>query len=75
MALTLNSTIGDLLKDEKVVKILDKYIPGASKNPQLGMVKALSINMILNMPQAEQVGITKEVAEKIIKEANAVLSK
>ena len=35
MAYTLDSTVGELLKDAHAVEMLEQYVPGASTNPTL----------------------------------------
>jgi len=72
MALTLDSKLGDLLKDARVAAILDKHVPGATKDPQLSMGKGMALKSIIALPQAKQKGFTKEVVEKILAEANAL---
>jgi len=70
MAYTLNTTLGELLKDPQAKAILDQYLPGASTNPLVAMAAGMSLNMILTMPQAAQLGLTKEKAEAILAEIN-----
>lgn len=72
MAYTLDSTIGTILDDLNAVKILDKYIPGISTNPLIGMARGMTIGAVLNMPQAKQAGITKEAVEKVLAEINTI---
>lgn len=70
MAFTLDTTIGDLLKDPQAKAVVDQYLPGLSTNPMIAMVQGLSLNMALAMPQAAQLGLTKEKAEAILAEIN-----
>lgn len=72
MTYSLDSKLGDLLQDARVVDIFDKYLPGASKNPMIGMAKGMVLKVILTFPQARQAGLTKELAEKVLAEANAL---
>jgi hypothetical protein len=72
MTYSLDSKLGDLLVDPRVIEIFEKYIPGASKNPMIGMARTMTIKVILTFPQARQAGLTKELAEKVIAEANAL---
>jgi hypothetical protein len=44
--------------------------PGASNHPMVGMARGMSLNMILSMPQAAQLGLTKEKAEAALAEIN-----
>jgi cation transport ATPase len=46
---------------------------GVSSNPMVAMANGMSLNMILAMPQATQLGLTKEKAEMILAEINKQL--
>lgn len=72
MAFTLDTKLGTLLDDPQAKAVLDKYLPGVSSNPMVAMAKGMSLNMILSMPQAAQLGLTKEKAEEILAEINKV---
>jgi len=49
MALTIDSTLGELLADEKATAILEKHMPGISTNPQVAMGKGFSMKAIAPM--------------------------
>jgi hypothetical protein len=70
MAFTLDSTLGELLDDPQAEAILDKHLPGISRNPLVAMAKNLSLKMILAMPQAAQLGLTTAKVEGILAEIN-----
>ncbi len=70
MAYTMDTTLGDLLKDPKVAGVLNQYLPGIASNPMIAMVQGMTLNAIVSMPQAAQLGFTKEKAEAILAEAN-----
>jgi hypothetical protein len=70
MAYTLDTTFGQLLDDPRAKPVLDQYLPGVADNPMVGMVKGMTLNMLLSMPIAAQLGITKEKAEQVLKEVN-----
>lgn len=70
MAITLDTTLGEILNDPKAKAMLDQHLPGVSSNPLVGMVSGMSLNMILSMPQAAQLGLTKEKAEALLVEIN-----
>jgi len=72
MTYSLDSKLGDLLVDPRVINILEKYLPGASKNPQISLARGMVLKVILAFPQARQAGLTKELVENIIAEANAL---
>ena len=70
MAFTLDTTLGEILDDPQAKAVLDQQLPGISDNPMLAMAKGMTLNMILSMPQAAQLGLTKEKAESILAEVN-----
>jgi len=73
MKFTLDSTLGELLDNPQAKALLEKNMPGVSTNPMIGMVKGMSLNNILAMPQAAQFGITKEKVEALLVEANKLV--
>jgi len=73
MAFTLDTTVGEILDNPQAKAALDQYLPGVSANPMIAMVRGMTLNMLLAMPQAAQMGITKEKAEEILAEINKKL--
>lgn len=72
MKYTLDTPLGTLLDHPQAKPIIDKYIPGLSSNPMVGMVRNVTLNMALSLPQAAQLGVTKEKVEQILAEVNKV---
>ncbi len=70
MAFTLDTTLGALLDNPQAKAVLEQYLPGISTNPMVGMARGMTLNMLLAMPQASQLGITKEKAEAVLAEVN-----
>ncbi len=70
MAFTLDTPLGTLLDNPQAKQVLDQYLPGVSSNPMVGMLRGMTINMVLAMPQAAQLGITKEKAQAMLDEVN-----
>jgi hypothetical protein len=70
MKFTLDSTLGQLIDNPQAKTVLDQYLPGVSANPMVTMVKGMTLNMLLAMPQAAQLGLTKEKVEAILAEVN-----
>ena len=70
MDYTLLTKVGTLLKDPKAVEIIEKYAPGLSKNPLIGMAKGMTLKAILGFPQAKSAGLTKEMLENVLGEIN-----
>lgn len=71
MAYTLETKVGELLKDSRAVKIFEKYAPGVSKNPMIGLAKGMSLKSLIAMPQAKEHGITEDMVAKVLSEINA----
>ena len=72
MAYTFDTPLGTIFDDQKARIVIDKYVPGASSNPMLGMVKSWNLNTILSMPQAASMGLTRDKAEKLLSEINKI---
>ncbi len=72
MAYTMETKVGDILKDTGAVKILEKYAPGVSKNPMIGLAKGMTLKSLLAMPQARDAGITEDMVKKVLAEINAL---
>jgi hypothetical protein len=72
MAYTLDTKVGEILKDTGAVKILEKYAPGVSKNPMIGLAKGMTLKALVAMPQAKDAGITEEMVKKVLAEINAL---
>jgi hypothetical protein len=72
MAYTLDTKVGDILKDTQAVEVLEKHAPGVSKNPMIGMAKGMTLKAVLAMPQAKQAGLTEDKVEKVLAEINAL---
>lgn len=72
MAYTLDTKVGDILKDVGAVKVLEKYAPGISKNPMIGLAKGMTLKALVALPQAKQAGVTEEMVKKVLAEINAL---
>jgi hypothetical protein len=70
MAYTLDTTLGTVLDNPQAKAVLDQYLPGVSTTPMVAMARGMTLNMILSMPQAAQLGLTKEKAEMVLAEIN-----
>lgn len=71
MAYTLDTKVGELLKDTRAMEVLERHVPGISKNPMVSMASGMTIKTLLAMPQAQQYGITEEKAMAVLEEINA----
>ncbi len=71
MAYSMDTKVGEILKDTRAIDVLEKHVPGISSNPMIGMASGMTIKSLLAMPQAQQYGITEEKVMKILEEINA----
>lgn len=71
MAYTLDTKVGEILKDKHAVEILERYAPGVSKNPMIGFAKGMTLKTVISMPQARDAGLTEEMVTKVLAEINA----
>lgn len=71
VAYTLDTKVGEILKDTHAVEILERHAPGVSKNPMIGLAKGMTLKSLLAMPQAKQAGVTEEMVTKVLAEINA----
>jgi len=68
MAITIDSKLKDVMANPAAVEVLEKYIPGFSKNPQLKLGYRMTWRTISKFPQAKQFGLTDEVLTKCLEE-------
>ena len=71
MAYTLDTKVGEILKDTQAVETLERYAPGVSKNPMIGLAKGMTLKSLVAMPQAKDAGITEDMVLKVLAEINA----
>lgn len=71
MAYTLETKVGEILKDSDAVEIFERYAPGVSKNPMLALAKGMSLKTLIAVPQAKEAGVTEEMVIKVLAEINA----
>ena len=70
MAYTMDTTLGELMKDPKVKPLIDQYLPGVADNPMVSMVDGMTLDAIVSNPMAAQFGITEDKVEAILAQAN-----
>jgi len=71
MAYTLDTKVGEILKDTHAVEVLERHVPGISKNPMLGLAGGMSLKSILAMPQGKEPENTEDMVTKVLAEINA----
>ncbi|MEL7644666.1 MAG: hypothetical protein AAGU04_00160 [Anaerolineaceae bacterium] len=70
MAYTILTKVGDLLKDPRAVQVIERYVPGITKNPLIMLAKGKTLQSLLEMPQAKSAGLTTEMVTKVLAEIN-----
>ena len=68
MAYTLDTKVGEIMQDTQAVEVMERYVPGVSKNPMIGMAEGMTLRSLLEMPQAKEYGITKEMVLGVLAE-------
>lgn len=53
---SIDSKMGDLLKEPKAVVILEEYYPGMSEDKRMKMVAAMTLRALAKFPQAADIG-------------------
>lgn len=71
MALTLESTLGDITGNEQYAEVLYKYLPNLRTDPKMKIAKRGKLSFLVKAAPAE-VGFTQEIADKVIEECNAL---
>ena len=69
MAFSLDSKVKDILKNPAAAAVLDKFCEGASKNPQMKLVGALTFRKLCSFPQA---GLSAEQLAEIDEKLKAL---
>ncbi len=72
MPYSLNTTVGELMKDTHAVEILERHVPGISRNPMLAFAQGMTLKSVANMPQAKQAGLTEGMVTQVLAEINGV---
>ena len=65
---TLDSTVGDILNDEKAKAVIEKFAPGMADNPMISMASGMKLSQIVGMIP----GIDDEKKEAIEKALKAI---
>lgn len=52
MALSVNSTVSELIKSDKAKAILESYMPGCTNHPMLPMAMYMTLRQVAYEPEA-----------------------
>lgn len=69
MALSIDSKVKELMKNDAAAEILEKFAPGFKTNPQMKLVQGLTFRKLCSFPQA---GIGADKLEEIDKALKAL---
>ncbi len=69
MALSVDSKVKELMKNDTAAEILEKFAPGFKTNPQMKLVQGLTFRKLCSFPQA---GISPDKLEEIDKALKAL---
>jgi len=53
---SIDSKMGDLMKDPAALAILEEYYPGMSADKRMKMVMAMTLRALAKFPQAGEIG-------------------
>lgn len=67
MKYTKDTLLGELLTDPAAVKVLNRYLPGASYHPMARRLKHLTLGQISRIPGA---GVSPQLFDQFIKDLN-----
>jgi len=59
---SMDSKLGDLMKDPAAKAVIDQFLPGASTNPQTKMAFGMTLKALAGFPQAK---ISKDLLAQI----------
>lgn len=54
MALSLDSKIKDIMRSEEGKAVLEKWVPGSTKDPRMKLVGALTYRKLLSYPESAE---------------------
>lgn len=52
MKFSIDSKIGDLIRDEQAKAVLEKHLPGSTTHPMLGMALGMTLRQISYYPES-----------------------
>ena len=68
MAVTVDSKIKEIMKDERATDIVAKYSPGFKTDKQMKLVYGLTLRKLSTFPQAKELADNLEQIEKELAE-------
>lgn len=68
MAISMDTTVGDVLANAEMVAIMDEIMPGTSKNPMIKMAKGFTLGKVAKTPAAK---IPEDKIQQFIDAVNA----
>ncbi|MBE6109724.1 MAG: hypothetical protein E7194_04825 [Erysipelotrichaceae bacterium] len=68
--LSLDSKVRDILRSEEGRAVLEKYIPGSTKDPRMKLVGALTYRKLLSYPESAEAAKFAEEIDRDLKECS-----
>jgi hypothetical protein len=66
MSLSIESKLKEIMKNEAAVEILEEYIPGFRKSPNLKLAQGMSLEKIIRMtPGLKDAGNAEEIDSRL----------
>lgn len=66
----LDSKIKEIIENKEAIAIMESYIPGSSKNPQLALVRGLKIKSLIG--KGHYAGLTPEQEKEALEKLFAI---
>ncbi len=73
MTYTVDSKVGDFLKDPKGMQALGELVGELSKHPMAALIKGMTLKQILAIPQVKNLGLTEDMVKVGLTHVNARL--
>ena len=65
--ISVDSKIQDILENPAARGVIEKFLPGVSKNPLIDVVKGMSLREVAALKPAKKMGLTPEILASIEK--------
>ncbi len=70
--ISLDSKIKEIVENPAAKEIVEKHLPGITKNPMVKMAYGMTLRAVSSLRQARQLGITPEVMTKLEEEFKTI---
>ena len=70
MGYTLDSKVGNFLRNSNGMQALGQLVSELSKHPMASVIKGMTLKQILAIPQVKNLGLTEEMVKLGLEEIN-----